>query len=303
MLQVKLGISPINWINDDVNDIGDFYDVETVLRDMQSLGFSGTEMGRKYPRNASELRPMLVKHDLVLSGAWKTVQFSSGWNPTEDFEAFQQHIQFLNALGSEFVVVCDGGGSLNWDARGNRSKVEKYDDAAWKRLADGLKRAGEYAMEQGIRLVYHAHYGTGVETAEEIDRLMYETDPAVVSLLADTGHIYSGGGNPVEVIQKHIQRIPYMHLKDVRSNVFSEVRQHGTLFIDAIRQGMFTTPGDGCIEFDGVFRVLFHADYQGWLIIEAEQDPMKAEPVQYARAAKAYIEQLIQETANEVENR
>lgn len=297
MLRVRLGISPINWINDDTVDIGDFYQVEEVLRDMHSLGFVGTEMGRKYPGNPRELQPLLEQHSLVLSGAWKTVQFSSGWNPDQDFAEFQDHVQFLREMHAEFVVVCDGGGSLHWDARGHRASMEKFDDPAWERLAHGLNRAGEYAMQHGIRLVYHAHFGTGVETPDEIDRLMAETNPAFVSLLADTGHIFVCGGDPVEVIRKHIHRIPYIHLKDVRQAVFEEVKARGTLFIEAIRKGMFTTPGDGCINFPGVFDVLDNSSYQGWLILEAEQDPTMAEPVKYAREAKAYLEQLIQRHA------
>ncbi len=293
---MKLGISPINWINDDRKDLGDFYELETVLHDMQSLGFTGTEMGRKYPRNSKTLRPLLDNYGLHLTGAWKTVQFSSGWNPEKDFADFQKHIHFLAEMDTKYAVICDGGGSLHWDARGHRQTIEKHDDAAWNRLADGLHRAASYAESYGIHLVYHAHYGTGVETPAEIDRLMEITDPKLVSLLADTGHILVGGGNPVEVIRKHIDRIMYMHLKDVRPAVLDEVRASEYLFIDAVKMGMFTTPGDGIIDFPEVFRILFDKSYQGWLIVEAEQDPLQAEPVQYARNAKQYLESLIQQT-------
>lgn len=293
MENVKLGISPINWINDDVDDIGDFYDLETVLRDMRDLGFAATEMGRKYPRDATVLRPLLERYGLVLSGAWKTVQFSSGWNPTEDVAAFHAHVQFLQQMGSTHVVVCDGGGSLHWDARGPRSQIEKFSDAAWRRLASGLEQAGAYALEHDIQLVYHPHFGTGVETPAEIERLLAETNPQVVSLLADTGHIYVCGGNPAEVMRRHSDRIAYVHAKDVREGVLGAVRAKGTLFIDAVRQGMFTTPGDGCIDFQAVIDVLKSAQYAGWIILEAEQDPIMAEPVHLARAAKQYLSQLL----------
>ena len=221
------------------------------------------------------------------------MQFSSGWNPQQDFAEFQSHVQFLKEMGAEYVIVCDGGGSLNWDARGVRTQVEKFDESAWRRLSEGLNRAGEYALEHGIRLVYHAHFGTGVETEEEIDRLMEMTDPGVVWLLVDTGHIYAGGGNPVQVLRKHLSRVGYIHLKDVRKHVLEDVRAKGTLFLDAVRQGMFTTPGDGCIDFESIFNILREGGYEGWMILEAEQDPTVAEPVTYARAAKAYIETLL----------
>jgi len=276
-----------------MDDLGDFYALETVLSEMRQLGFTGTEMGRKYPRDSETLRPLLARYGLVLSGAWKTVQFSSGWDDEQDFADFQTHVQFLRQMGAQHVVVCDGGGSLHWDARGHRIAVERHDDAAWARLAAGLHRAGEYANRHGVHIVYHAHLGTSVERPEEIDRLMAMTDPALVSLLADTGHIFAGGGDPASVIRKHFQRVKYIHLKDVRQSVLADLRARGTLFIDAVRQGVFTTPGDGCVDFEAVFDALHEGGYQGWLILEAEQDPTKAEPVAYARAAKALIEKWI----------
>ncbi|MCL6454879.1 MAG: myo-inosose-2 dehydratase [Alicyclobacillus sp.] len=293
MYNVRLAASPINWINDDMTDLGDFYDVETVLSNMRDLGFAGTEMGRKYPRDPSQLRKLLNRYGLVLSGAWKTVQFSSGWNSDQDFADFQVHVQFLQRMGARYAVVCDGGGSLHWDPRGPRWRVEKFDDAAWARLAAGLNRAGAYSRRFGVEVVYHAHLGTGVETPAEIDRLMAMTDPDVVSLLGDTGHIFAGGGVPEQVFEKHLRRIHYIHLKDVRRAVLDDVRAKGTLFTDAVRQGLFTTPGDGCIDFPAVFDVLQRGGYQGWMVMEAEQDPTKAEPVAYARAAKAYLEALM----------
>jgi len=220
------------------------------------------------------------------------VQCSSGWNPEQDAEEFVNHIAFLKGMEAKYVIVCDGGGSLNWDARGANKRVEKFDEAAWQRIAKGLNRAGYYAREQGITLVYHPHFGTAVETPMEIERLLSLTDPEAVSLLADTGHIYAGGGDPSEVIRKHMDRIRYFHLKDVRRAVYDRVAKEGIGFIDAVRLGMFTTPGDGCIDFKSLFSFLATTDYQGWMIIEAEQDPLQCEPVQYARSAKDYIESL-----------
>ena len=293
MYNVQLGISPINWINDDMNDLGDEYPLETVLADMRDLGFVGTEMGRKYPKDPALLRPLLATYRLVLAGAWKTVQFSSGWNPDEDFADYARHIEFLRQMGARYVVVCDGGGSLHWDARGPRQSVERHDEAAWQRLGEGLNKAGEYSRRFGIQVVYHAHFGTCVESPAEIDQLMSVTDPELVSLLVDTGHIYAGGGDPASVIQTHANRVRYIHLKDVRRSVLDDVLSKGTLFIDAVRQGIFTTPGDGCIDFERVFQALRGIGYQGWMILEAEQDPAKAEPVAYAARSKEFLQSLI----------
>ncbi len=294
MDHVRLGVSPINWINDDMDDLGDHYDLETVLSDMRDLGFAGTEMGRKYPRDPGLLKALLDKYRLALAGAWKTVQFSSGWRPEEDFTDFRQHVEFLSRLGSRYAVTCDGGGSLHWDARGSRTTVEKYDEAAWQRLAAGLNRVGEHARKHGVEVAYHAHFGTAVETPEEIDRLMSSTDPACVSLLADTGHIHAGGGDPAAVIDRHFERIHYIHLKDVRQSVLDAVRHTGASFTEAVRQGIFTTPGDGSIDFSAIFRVLRRRGYRGWMILEAEQDPAKSDPVVYARRSKEFLGSLLQ---------
>ncbi|WP_029422814.1 myo-inosose-2 dehydratase [Alicyclobacillus macrosporangiidus] len=292
MYNVRLGVSPINWINDDMPDLGDAYDVETVWADMASLGFEGTEMGRKYPRDPEQLKPRLAKHGLVLTGAWTSVRFSTGVDEEQAFAAFQVHVQFLRRMGARYAVVCDQGGA-RLDGPGPRGAAQRYDDAAWARLAAGLHRAATYARRFDVQVVYHPHLGTAVETPDEIDRLMAMTDPELVGLLVDTGHIRAAGGEPERVIRKHAERVRYVHLKDVRQKVLAEAQASGASFLQAVRQGMFTTPGDGCVDFASVFDALRGIGYQGWMIVEAEQDPASAEPVSYARAAKAYITQLM----------
>ncbi|MCL6548016.1 MAG: myo-inosose-2 dehydratase [Alicyclobacillus sp.] len=279
-----------------MDDLGDFYELETVLRDMQSLGFRGTELGRKFPRDPRVLRPLLERFGLVLSGAWKTVQFSSGVNPEEDLAGFRRHVDFLRDMGAGFVIACDGGGSLHWDARGPSRVVVKYDEPAWRRLAEGLNRAGEYAAQRGVQLVYHPHLGTGVETPEEIDSLMARTDAGLVSLLVDTGHIWAAGGDPAAVIRRHGPRVRYVHLKDVRQQVRDEMRGTGSTFLEAVRKGLFTTPGDGSVDFPSVFAALRDAGYDGWMILEAEQDPTVADPVVYAQRSLEYLERVTEMT-------
>ncbi|MFD1676275.1 myo-inosose-2 dehydratase [Alicyclobacillus fodiniaquatilis] len=292
MYNVQLGISPINWINNDMLDLGDEYEIRTVLSDMQKLGFRGTEMSRKFPENPVELRNLLAEYKMVLTGAWKTVLFSTGVDFAADFASYQAHVQSLRQLGSDYVVVCDGGGSLHWD-RQPRQVVAPYDDAAWRSLAEGLHRAGEYTRQQGMRLAYHPHVGTNVERPEAIERLLAMTDPDLVSIVFDTGHIYAGGGDPRYILRKYFGRIACVHLKDVRQNALDEMRETGALFIDAVRHGLFTTPGDGCLDFEAIVTQLRELGYQGWMVIEAEQNPQLAEPVAYATAAKTTLEKLM----------
>jgi len=201
----------------------------------------------------------------------------------------------LNEMGSDYVVLCDGGGSLHWDSRGPRLAVERYDDVAWERLADGLNRAGAYARDLGMRVAYHPHIGTNVESADDIDKLLAITDHDMVSIVYDTGHICVGGGNPLAILVRHYNRVACIHFKDVRPDVMRKFQVNrfqtgnGWSFIDAIRAGLFTTPGDGCIDFQPIIRVLQERDYKGWMIIEAEQNPALAEPRSYAATAKGLL--------------
>lgn len=295
MYNVRLGVSPINWINNDMDDLGDQYEIGDVLAAMRALGFAGTEMSRKFPADPLRLRALLASHRLVLAGAWKTVLFSAGRDPEGEFASFQAHARLLKTLGSPYAVVCDGGKSLHWDETGHRKNVEPYTDADWARLAAGLNRAGAYARRIGIKLAYHPHVGTNVEGPEAIDRLLALTDPDDVGIVYDTGHILAGGGDPIEVLRRHAGRVAAVHLKDVRRDVLVRVRERGDVFLDAVRRGIFTTPGSGCIDFPAVVGELRARGYQGWMIIEAEQDPRVAEPVAYAREAKTLVERLMYE--------
>ena len=294
MPNVSLGISPINWINNDMNDLGDNYSVDAVLADMRDMGFVGTEWCRKFPTEAHLLRPLLDTYGITLAGAWKTVQFSTGVNFEQELQDFRQYARFLKEMGSDYVVVCDGGGSLHWDNPGPRRQVVPYDDTAWIRLAEGLNQAGQYANELGMKLAYHPHVGTNVERPEAIARLLAATDAEVVSIVYDTGHIYAGGGDPLRILERHAHRLACVHLKDVRQDALSRFRERGGTFIEAVRDGLFTVPGDGCIDFRPILKVLSERNYQGWMMIEAEQDPQQAEPRTYAEKAMQYLQSCMQ---------
>jgi len=156
-------------------------------------------------------------------------------------------------------------------------------------LVDGLHHLGELAAEKGMKIVYHHHMGTGIQTTEEIDKLMELTNPNLVSLLFDTGHLVFSGENPIPVLKKHLPRIKHVHLKDIRPEVVARVKEEGLSFLEAVKAGAFTVPGDGSIEFDEVFTMLAASDYTGWFVVEAEQDPAVANPLEYALKARRYI--------------
>jgi inosose dehydratase len=291
----QLAIQPINWANDDMTDLGDHYSFEQIVDDMQALGFKGTEIGRKYPKDASKLRKELGARGLVVTSGWCDILFS---DPTaadsEAMDKFKAHVLFLKDMGARYVVTADGAGSVHWDPREDRSHkgVRKYTDEYWASLCENLNAAGEFCRSHRMTLVYHIHAGTGVETLEETDRLCAGTNPDVVSLLVDTGHLYFCGVDPVAVVRKYGDRVKYIHLKDVRQDVLDRVNKEGINFNDAVRLGVFTVPGDGVIDFAPFFEALGAADYQGWMVIEAEQDSLVANPVEYAQKSINYIRSL-----------
>ncbi len=293
----NLGISPINWVNEDLLTLGDHYTYEQLLDDFSSLGFTGTENCRKFPQDPDVLRDTLAQKGIRLTSQWKGVIFADPSIRDEELAAYRRHVEFLHKMGSRHVVTCEIGGSPHADPRRSpeQKEVRPLTDEQWKHVAEGLHQAGQICREYGMKLVYHYHVSTVVERPEEIDRLMELTDPGLVHLLFDTGHAYYGGGDPLALLKKHGSRIAYVHLKDVRQDVLERVRKEKIGFIDSVVQGVFTVPGDGCIDFRPILAELHAQRYEGWMIIEAEQDPDVANPYEYAKKSKEYIERIVAE--------
>ena len=156
-------------------------------------------------------------------------------------------------------------------------------------MCKGLNRLGQIASERGFKLCFHHHMGTVVQTSEETDRMMSSTDPRYVFLCYDTGHFTFAGEDPLAMLKKYVDRVGHVHLKDMRLPVVEEARKNNWSFLQSVRNGAFTVPGDGNVDFDPVFKVLSDAGYQGWLLVEAEQDPAKANPLEYAIKGRTYI--------------
>ena len=290
----KFGISPINWVNEDVLSLGDHYTCEQLLNDFTALGFTGTENCRKFPKDPEELKRMLDAKGIQLTSQWKGVIFSDPAIRSKELSAYRKHVEFLHFMGAKVVVTCEIGGSPHADPRGiAKGEVLRLTDDQWKYVTEGLQQAGEICREYGMRLVYHYHAGTVIEQEHEIDRLMDMTDPELVYLLYDTGHAKYGGTDPLALLKKHYSRIAYIHLKDVREDVLQRVKRESIPFIDAVVQGVFTVPGDGSIDFKPILQELKDRGYEGWMILEAEQDPDKAEPNAYAKKSIAYLRQTI----------
>ncbi|MFD9625475.1 myo-inosose-2 dehydratase [Peribacillus muralis] len=287
--QVKLAIAPIGWTNDDMPELGGEVTFEQCISEMALAGFSGSEVGNKYPRDIEVLQKTLSLRGLEIASAWFSA-FLTSIPFEETTRAFIEHRDFLHAMGAKVIVVSEQGNSIQGQmetALFDQKPV--FTEAEWKLLIEGLHLLGDLAAEKNMKIVYHHHMGTGVQTSEEIDRLMAETDPEKVSLLYDTGHLVFSGENPLHVLNKHMSRIHHVHLKDVRIDVANKVREGKWSFLQAVKQGVFTVPGDGIIDFIPVFEALDTAGYKGWFVVEAEQDPAVANPFEFALKARQYI--------------
>ena len=285
---IKLGIAPIAWTNDDMPDLGAENTFRQCVSEMALAGFSGCEVGNKYPKDVKELKKQLDMRGLSIANQW----FSSFilTQPMEKVERdFAAQCEFLHAMGAKII----GASEQSYSIQGTDIPVfeGKYvmNAKEWEKLAAGLNKLGKIAQSYGISLTYHHHMGTVVQTAEETDRLMEMTDPNLFSLLYDTGHLAYCGEDVTEVLRKHVGRVKHVHLKDIRPDVVNKVRAERLSFLQGVRAGTFTVPGDGAIDFAPVFDILDRAGYKGWMIVEAEQDPAAADPLEYALKARKYI--------------
>ncbi len=288
--KVKLGIAPIAWTNDDMPDLGAENTFEQCVSEMALAGFTGSEVGNKYPKDPAVLKPALDLRGIEICNQW----FSS-FLITQPFaeveKACRAQLAFLKAMGSKIIGFSEQSHSVQGQLK-TPIFGHKYvmNDEEWKTLCDGLNRLGKIAKEEyGISLTYHHHMGTVVQTDAETERLMEGTDPEFVSLLYDSGHFAYSGEDPVAMVKKYAGRIKHVHLKDIRPEMVKKVKAEDMSFLDGVRQGAFTIPGDGCIDFDSIFKVLEENSYSGYMVVEAEQDPAKANPLEYAIRARKYI--------------
>ena len=285
---IRLAIAPIGWTNDDLPELGGEIPFEQCVSEMALAGFSGSEVGNKYPRDPRVLNKALGLRGLTICNAWFSSFLTT--RPYREVEAeFIRHRNFLHAVGARVIGAAEQGHSIQGRDKPIFDAKPVFSDGEWDRLCDGLNRLGKRAAEKGMKLSYHHHMGTGVQTAKEIDRLMENTDPKLLGLLYDTGHLVFAGEDHLAVLKKWIGRIVHVHLKDMRPAVRKKALREKWSFLRAVKEGVFTVPGDGCLDFRPVFKILKQAKYSGWWVVEAEQDPAKANPLEYALAARAYI--------------
>lgn len=289
---ILYGTNPIAWSNDDDRTLGAHISLETCLDDTARIGFDGIEKGHKFPTTPDGLKGVLEPRGL---------RYVSGWHSTnllvnsveQEKAAMQPALDLLKAMGSKVIIVCETSNAIHGNDGMAVNDRPRLVEGQWKGFAAGIEALAAHAEAQGITLAYHHHMGTIVEAEWEIDRLMAETGPHT-HLLLDTGHCYFAGGDPTRLARRHMGRVAHIHAKNVRPDVLAQVREQGLSFLEGVRRGVFTVPGDaeGAVDFLPVLQIAAAHGYQGWLVIEAEQDAKVRDPFFYQsmglRALRAF---------------
>jgi len=279
-MTIRFGINPISWANDDMPELGGDTPLESILSDVRDLGFEGVERINKMPRDAATCKPLLDSYGLTLAAAW----YSSALllrDADAEIEALQPHLELLKGMQSTACVFAETSNAIHGQRDIPWADSPCLPAADWKQFGARLSQVADHVNAQGLRFAYHHHLGTVVERAEDVEQLLRHTSSSV-GLTLDTGHASLGQVDYLDIIRKHPKRIAHVHCKDFRPSAVARLRERGGSFLDGVIDGIFTVPGDGCIDYGTVMRALADIHYTGWIIIEAEQDPATAPPKAYA---------------------
>ena len=278
---ILYGTNPIAWSNDDDHSLGADIPLEQCLSEAAEIGFDGIEKGHKMPGEAEALKRVLAPHGLKFISGWHSLNLLTR-SIEEEAAALQGQLDLLKAMGCTVCIVCETSNAIHGRNEIPLNQSPQLGPAAHGAFGKGVETLARQAADQGIDLVYHHHMGTVVETAEEIDRFMDATGPHTC-LLLDTGHALFGGADPAEVAHKHMGRVRHIHAKNVRDDIRQQVEREDLSFLEGVRRGVFTVPGDpeGCVAFEPVLEIAAAHHYSGWLVIEAEQDPAVRNPFHY----------------------
>ncbi|MEZ5835961.1 MAG: myo-inosose-2 dehydratase [Geminicoccaceae bacterium] len=286
-MSIKLGIAPIGWSNDDLPELGADNTLEKCLSEAKKAGYSGVEKGGKFPMNAAELGPVLDGHGLLLASGW----FSGGLldlTIDEEKKRIQPQLELYQELGVPVMVYAETTGTVQNRIEIPVSRRPRLKADHVRRYGEKLTDFAEWLEAEQCPMTYHHHMGTVIETEEEIDLLMENSDDAV-GLLLDTGHLTFAGGDVSATTRRWGHRINHVHVKDIRADVLERLRAEDWSFLKGVLEGVFTVPGDGSIDFRSFMKDLDAIGYSGWVIVEAEQDPAKANPLEMAEIGMAEL--------------
>ena len=292
-MSIKLGIAPIAWSNDDMPELGADITLEQCLSEASKAGFTGIESGGKFPKNSKELIPKLEKENLQLCSGWYGATLLKN-TPKEEFKLMREQMDLFKDCKSPCMVFAEVTNSVQSDPKTPLSKKPKLSEEEWKLLISRINEISKMMIDENMPLAYHHHMGTVIETEAETRRLIESTNDSV-KLLIDTGHMLFSGGNSIKITEDFIERIIHVHCKDIRKNILDKSLKNDSTFRQAFLDGAFTVPGDGCIDYKPFLTLLKSKDYNGWLVVEAEQDPAKANPFEYAKIGYNYLSKTAKE--------
>lgn len=288
---VKIGINPISWTNDDLPWLGGETPLEVALSEGKAIGYQGFELGNKFPREPEALERVLAKHGLELVSGWYSGRLAHR-AVDDEIAAVASHLELLAANGASVMVYGEVADSIQGAAVPLYKRPRFRSDAQWRAYAERLTAFARHTLSRGVRVAYHHHMGAYVQEPEEVDRLMSLVGDEV-GLLFDTGHMAFAGGDPVTMLAKHVGRVCHVHCKDVRPAVIAMARNRAWSFLEAVINGVFTVPGDGAVDFTGVVGLLRDHGYRGWLVVEAEQDPVVAPSYAYGEKGYEHLRRLV----------
>ena len=292
-MSIKLGIAPIAWSNDDMPELGGETTLEQCLSEASKAGFTGIESGGKFPKNSKELIPKLEKENLQLCSGWYGATLLKN-TPKEEFELMREQMDLFKDCKSPCMVFAEVTNSVQGDPKTPLSKKPKLSEDDWKLLISRINEISKMMIDENMPLAYHHHMGTVIETEDETRRLIESTSDSV-KLLIDTGHMLFAGGDSIKLTEDFMERIIHIHCKDIRKDVLEKSLKNDSTFRQAFLDGAFTVPGDGCIDYKPFLTVLKNRNYEGWLVVEAEQDPAKANPFEYAKIGYNYLSKTAKE--------
>ena len=297
-MSIKLGVAPIAWSNDDMPELGGKTTLEQCLSEASKAGFTGIESGGKFPKNSKELLPKLEKENLQLCSGWYGASLLKN-TPKEEFKLMREQLNLFKDCKSPCMVFAEVTKSIQGDPNTPLSQKPKLTDDEWKLLISRINEIGKMLLDENMPLAYHHHMGTVIETESETRRLIESTNDDV-KLLIDTGHMLFAGGNSIKLTEDFIERIIHVHCKDIRKDVLEKSLKNDSTFRQAFLDGAFTVPGDGCIDYKPFLTILKKMNYEGWLVVEAEQDPAKANPFEYAKIGYNYLSKVAKECGFEI---
>ena len=289
-MSIKIGVSPIAWSNDDFPELGGDTTLEQCLKETNEIGFSGIEAGGKFPKNSNELIPKLEKENLKLCSGWYGANLLKN-TVKEEMLIMKKQLNLFKECNAPCMVVAEVSGSIQGEVKIPLSKRPILNTDEWKILYNRINEIGKYMEDNGVPLAYHHHMGTVVQSQEDTERLIDNTSDAV-KLLIDTGHMMFAGGDFAKIAKDYSTRLHHVHCKDIRKEVLDVALKDDLSFIDAFFAGAFTVPGDGCINYNNFLKILKDSNYEGWLVVEAEQDPQKANPFEYGKIGFNHLKKI-----------